>query len=61
MIINTPFNLGSITPKNILPPMTRAWCSNGTNVPNEFMAEYYEQQAVNGLLISEAIAMSPVR
>jgi 2,4-dienoyl-CoA reductase-like NADH-dependent reductase (Old Yellow Enzyme family) len=62
MIINTPFNLGSITLKNrvVLAPMTRARCSNGTDVPNALMAEYYEQRAGAGLLISEATAVSPV-
>ncbi len=62
MIINTPFNLGSITLKNrvVLAPMTRARCLDGSNVPNELMAEYYEQRVGAGLLITEATAVSPV-
>jgi len=62
MIINTPFFLGSIFLKNrvVLAPMTRARCVVGTNVPNDLMAEYYEQRAGAGLLITEATAVNPV-
>jgi 2,4-dienoyl-CoA reductase-like NADH-dependent reductase (Old Yellow Enzyme family) len=62
MIINTPFNIGSISLKNrvVLAPMTRARCGVGTNVPNDLMAEYYEQRAGAGLLITEATAVNPV-
>jgi N-ethylmaleimide reductase len=62
MIINTPFFLGSIFLKNrvVLAPLTRGRCIVGTNVPNDLMAEYYEQRAGAGLLITEATAVSPV-
>ncbi len=43
----------------VMAPMTRARCFNG-NSPTELVAQYYEQRASAGLLISEATSVSPL-
>jgi N-ethylmaleimide reductase len=62
LLINSTFKLGSITLKNrvVLAPLTRGRCEIGSDIPNDLMAEYYEQRAGGGLLITEATAISPV-
>jgi N-ethylmaleimide reductase len=52
------YNLGSIELKNriVMAPMTRSRAIN--NIPNDLMAEYYQQRADGGLLITEGVAPS---
>ncbi|CAK2764895.1 N-ethylmaleimide reductase [Vibrio crassostreae] len=42
----------------VMAPMTRARTSQPGNIPNEMMAEYYQQRATAGLIISEATQIS---
>ncbi len=55
----TPTKVGSIELKNriVMSPMTR--CRAIGNVPNELMAEYYEQRSEAGLIITEGTSPSP--
>lgn len=55
----TPTKVGSIELKNriVMSPMTR--CRAIGNVPNELMAEYYEQRSGAGLIITEGTSPSP--
>ena len=54
-----PENAGSIEVKNrvVMAPMTR--CRAIGNVPNELMAEYYQQRSGAGLIITEGTSPSP--
>src|ERR1700757_4661480 len=56
-----PITLGDLTLPNriIMAPLTRQRASVG-RVPNALMAEYYVQRAGAGLIISEAIAVTPM-
>ncbi len=53
------FPLGKTTLKNriVMAPMTRSRAIG--NVPNELMAQYYQQRASAGLIISEGTSPSP--
>ena len=55
----TPFPLSDLTVKNrvVLAPMTRAR-AGAERTANASMAEYYEQRANAGLIITEATAIS---
>ncbi|MCL5021194.1 MAG: alkene reductase [Bacteroidetes bacterium] len=55
----TPYELGRIGLKNriVMSPMTRSRAIG--NVPNQLMAEYYEQRAAAGLIITEGTSPSP--
>ena len=55
----SPARLGSLTLRNRLAmaPMTR--CRALGNVPNAMMAEYYQQRATAGLIITEGTSPSP--
>jgi len=55
----TPEKAGSIEVKNrvVMSPMTR--CRAIGNVPNELMAEYYQQRSGAGLIITEGTSPSP--
>lgn len=55
----TPEKVGSIEAKNrvVMAPMTR--CRAIGNVPNELMAEYYQQRSGAGLIITEGTSPSP--
>jgi N-ethylmaleimide reductase len=55
----TPITIGSIQLNNrmVMAPMTRA--RSPDNVPTELMAEYYEQRASAGLIITEGSQISP--
>ncbi len=55
-----PLQLGDITLPNriIFAPCTRARAGD-TRIPNAMMAQYYAQRATAGLLISEAISVTP--
>jgi 2,4-dienoyl-CoA reductase-like NADH-dependent reductase (Old Yellow Enzyme family) len=55
-----PLQLGALTLPNriIMAPLTRCRASAG-RVPNALMAEYYAQRASAGLILSEAVAVTP--
>jgi N-ethylmaleimide reductase len=55
----SPYKLGSIELKNriVMAPMTRSRAIG--NIPNQLMAEYYEQRAAAGLIITEGTSPSP--
>lgn len=55
----SPYKLGNIELKNriVMAPMTRSRAIG--NVPNKLMAEYYEQRAGAGLIITEGTSPSP--
>jgi N-ethylmaleimide reductase len=55
----TPTKLGSLELKNriVMAPMTR--CRAIGNIPNDLMAQYYEQRAAAGLIITEGTSPSP--
>ncbi|CAK2432433.1 N-ethylmaleimide reductase [Vibrio crassostreae] len=42
----------------VMAPMTRARTSQPGNIPNDMMAEYYQQRGTAGLIISEATQIS---
>lgn len=53
------FDLGNIHLANriVMAPMTR--CRSTNNTPNALVADYYEQRAAAGLMVSEATSPSP--
>ncbi len=55
----SPYELGSIKLKNkiVMAPMTRSRAIG--NIPNQLMAEYYEQRAAAGLIVTEGTSPSP--
>ncbi|SHG40646.1 N-ethylmaleimide reductase [Flavobacterium segetis] len=55
----TPRKVGDIELKNsiVMAPMTRSRAID--NIPNELMAEYYEQRSTAGLIITEGTSPSP--
>jgi N-ethylmaleimide reductase len=59
-ILYTPAKLGRISLNNrfVMAPMTRGR-ADADGTPNELMAEYYEQRATAGLIVTEATAISP--
>jgi 2,4-dienoyl-CoA reductase-like NADH-dependent reductase (Old Yellow Enzyme family) len=56
-----PLKVGDLTLPNriIMAPLTRARAGSA-RVPNDMMAEYYAQRATAGLIISEAISVTPM-
>jgi 2,4-dienoyl-CoA reductase-like NADH-dependent reductase (Old Yellow Enzyme family) len=56
-----PLKLGDLNLPNriVMAPLTRCRASAG-RVPNELMRDYYVQRASAGLLISEAVAVTPM-
>jgi len=57
----TPYQLGPLHLKNrmVMAPMTRSRSNNEGNVATTLTAEYYEQRASAGLLITEGTFISP--
>lgn len=55
----SPLNMGKITLKNrvVMAPLTRAR-AGVERIPNQMMAQYYQQRASAGLIISEATVVS---
>jgi N-ethylmaleimide reductase len=55
----SPYKLGHIELKNriVMAPMTRSRAIG--NIPNQLMAEYYEQRAGAGLIVTEGTSPSP--
>jgi N-ethylmaleimide reductase len=58
-ILFTPAKIGrlELTNRVVMAPMTRGR-ANSDGTPNQLMAEYYEQRASAGLIITEATAVS---
>jgi N-ethylmaleimide reductase len=54
-----PYKLGNIDLKNriVMAPMTRSRAIG--NIPNQLMAEYYQQRAAAGLIVTEGTSPSP--
>lgn len=57
----TPIKVGDLELPNrvIMAPLTRSRAVGGGRVPNALMAQYYEQRASAGLILSEATAVTP--
>ncbi|GGK35343.1 hypothetical protein SAMN04490189_5447 [Pseudomonas koreensis] len=57
----TPVNVGLHTLKNriVLPPLTRQRSTQPGNIANALMAEYYQQRAGAGLLVTEGTQIEP--
>ena len=57
----TPIRIGDLELPNriIMAPLTRSRAVGGGRVPNALMAQYYEQRASAGLILSEATAVMP--
>lgn len=59
-ILFSAYNLPGLELKNrmVMAPMTRSRSDNEGNVPTSLTAEYYEQRATAGLIISEGVPVS---
>ncbi|GAM10421.1 12-oxophytodienoate reductase 7 [Geobacter sp. OR-1] len=59
MKLFSPFRLGTVELKNriVMAPMTRSRAQG--NIPNSLMAEYYDQRASTGLIVTEGTSPSP--
>jgi len=59
-ILLTPITIGDLQLNNriIMAPLTRCRANSDGRVPNSLMAEYYQQRASAGLIISEATSVS---
>lgn len=57
----TPIRIGDLELPNrvVMAPLTRSRAVGGGRVPNALMAQYYEQRASAGLILSEATAVTP--
>jgi len=57
----TPYQMGDLRLSNriVMAPLTRMRAHPVNHVPTAVMAEYYAQRATAGLIVSEAIAISP--
>ena len=57
-----PIQVGALTLPNriIMAPLTRARAPGEGRVPNALMAEYYAQRASAGLILSEAVSVTPM-
>jgi N-ethylmaleimide reductase len=58
--LQSPYRLGDLELRNrfVMSPMTRSRAIGG-NVPNPLAATYYAQRATAGLIVTEAIQVSP--
>jgi len=57
-----PIQIGALRLPNriVMAPLTRARAGGGGRVPNALMAQYYEQRASAGLILSEATSVTPM-
>jgi 2,4-dienoyl-CoA reductase-like NADH-dependent reductase (Old Yellow Enzyme family) len=57
-----PIQIGALRLPNriVMAPLTRARAPGAGRVPNALMAEYYEQRASAGLILSEATSVTPM-
>jgi N-ethylmaleimide reductase len=58
----TPYQLADLTLKNriVMAPLTRGRANNSENKANALIAEYYQQRATAGLIITEGSQISPM-
>ncbi len=58
----SPVKIGSFECKNriVMAPLTRARTLDDRRIPNDLMAEYYEQRSGAGLILTEATSISPM-
>jgi len=57
----TPFRMGELKLHNriVMAPLTRMRAGPDDHVPTALQAEYYAQRATAGLIVTEAVAISP--
>jgi 2,4-dienoyl-CoA reductase-like NADH-dependent reductase (Old Yellow Enzyme family) len=57
-----PLKVGALELPNriVMAPLTRSRAAGAGRVPNALMAEYYEQRASAGLILSEATSVTPM-
>ena len=57
-----PIRIGELDLPNriVMAPLTRCRAVGGGRVPNALMAEYYQQRATAGMIISEATSVDPM-
>jgi len=57
-----PIQIGALRLPNriVMAPLTRARAGGSGRVPNALMAQYYEQRASAGLILSEATSVTPM-
>ncbi len=57
-----PVRLGELSLRNriIMAPLTRSRCTNAAGVPNDLMLTYYRQRASAGMIITEAVPVTPM-
>jgi 2,4-dienoyl-CoA reductase-like NADH-dependent reductase (Old Yellow Enzyme family) len=57
-----PIQIGALRLPNriVMAPLTRARAGGAGRVPNALMAQYYEQRASAGLILSEATSVTPM-
>ena len=57
-----PVRLGELSLPNriIMSPLTRSRCTNAAGVPNDLMLAYYRQRASAGMIITEAVPVTPM-
>lgn len=57
-----PLALGDLELPNriVMAPLTRSRANNPGRIPNELMAEYYQQRADAGLILTEATSVTPM-
>ncbi len=57
-----PVRLGELSLRNriIMAPLTRSRCTNADGIPNDLMLTYYRQRASSGMIITEAVPVSPM-
>ena len=53
--------LGPYTLKNriVMPPLTRSRSTQSGDIPNDLMANYYEQRATAGFMVTEGTQIEP--
>ena len=61
-ILFSTYKVGDLTLKNriVMAPLTRGRANNDENVATKLIAEYYQQRATAGLIISEGSQISPM-
>lgn len=59
-LLFAPFRMGDLDLPNriVMAPLTRNRATHGTDAPNDLNAEYYQQRASAGLIITEATQIS---
>ena len=59
-VLQSPYNMAGLQLKNrmVMAPMTRSRSNNEGNLPTALTAEYYEQRATAGLIITEGTFVS---